>query len=103
MTKTFRAFTPGNRIPVDMGTLHFVGIGGIGMSGIAEVLSNLCYKVQGSDLADNYTVERLRKHGIKVVIGAHHAENIVGAAVLVISTKRFIEMRPVRTPPSHKR
>ena len=52
-TKKFRAFTAGPRIPLDMGTLHFVGIGGIGMSGIAEVLSNLGYTVQGSDMADS--------------------------------------------------
>jgi UDP-N-acetylmuramate--alanine ligase len=84
--------------------LHFVGIGGIGMSGIAEVLSNLGYQVQGSDLADNYVVERLRKAGIKVVIGAHKAENIAGAAVLVISSAvkndnpEVVEARAMRIP-----
>lgn len=62
--------------PVDVGTIHFVGIGGIGMSGIAEVLHNLGYKVQGSDIADNYNVKRLREAGIRIEIG-HRAENIV--------------------------
>ena len=62
--------------PVDVGTIHFIGIGGIGMSGIAEVLHNLGYKVQGSDIADNYNVKRLREAGIRIEIG-HRAENIV--------------------------
>lgn len=84
--KQIRTFSLGNHMPLDVGTLHFVGIGGIGMSGIAEILHNLGYAVQGSDLADNYTVERLCRHGIKVIIGAHRAENIQGAAVLVISS-----------------
>ena len=50
----------------DIGTIHFVGIGGIGMSGIAEVMHQLGYKVQGSDVADSYVVEKLRKAGIPV-------------------------------------
>ena len=53
----------------DIGTIHFVGIGGIGMSGIAEVMHQLGYKVQGSDVADSYVVEKLRKAGIPVTIG----------------------------------
>ena len=69
----------------DIGTIHFVGIGGIGMSGIAEVMHNLGYKVQGSDIADSYVVEGLRKRGITVAIG-HAAENVEGAAVVVTST-----------------
>jgi len=72
-------------LPLNIGTLHFVGIGGIGMSGIAEVLHNLGYAVQGSDMSDNYNVQRLRKLGIKVEIG-HRAENLGEAAVLVISS-----------------
>ena len=52
-----------NRIPLDIGPIHFVGIGGIGMSGIAEVLRNLNYKVQGSDVAAGPSVERLRELG----------------------------------------
>lgn len=50
----------------DIGTIHFVGIGGIGMSGIAEVMHRLGYKVQGSDAAEGYVVEKLRKEGIPV-------------------------------------
>ncbi|WP_119677848.1 UDP-N-acetylmuramate--L-alanine ligase [Indioceanicola profundi] len=72
-------------MPLSIGTLHFVGIGGIGMSGIAEVLHNLGYAVQGSDIADNYNVQRLRKLGMTVHIG-HRAENIGEAAVVVISS-----------------
>ena len=65
--------------------IHFVGIGGIGMSGIAEVLRNLGYTVQGSDVADSANVKRLREQGIKVAIG-HDAKNIDGAEVLVVSS-----------------
>ncbi len=72
-------------VATDIGTIHFVGIGGIGMSGIAEVMHNLGYTVQGSDIAEGYVVEGLRKRGIKVMIG-HAAENIGEAAVVVIST-----------------
>jgi UDP-N-acetylmuramate--alanine ligase len=69
----------------DIGTIHFVGIGGIGMSGIAEVMHQLGYKVQGSDIADNYVVEKLRKEGIPVAIG-HSADNLGDAAVVVCSS-----------------
>ncbi len=69
----------------DIGTIHFVGIGGIGMSGIAEVMHQLGYKVQGSDIAENYVVEKLRKKGIPVAIG-HRPENLGDAAVIVCST-----------------
>jgi UDP-N-acetylmuramate--alanine ligase len=69
----------------DIGTIHFVGIGGIGMSGIAEVMHQLGYKVQGSDVADGYVVEKLRKAGIPVSIG-HAPENLGDAAVVVCST-----------------
>jgi len=69
----------------DIGTIHFVGIGGIGMSGIAEVMHQLGYKVQGSDAADGYVVEKLRKEGIPVTIG-HSADNLGDAAVVVCST-----------------
>ena len=55
------------KLPRDIGPIHFVGIGGIGMSGIAEVLINLGYTVQGSDAADNANVKRLRDKGVKVV------------------------------------
>ena len=69
----------------DIGTIHFVGIGGIGMSGIAEVMHQLGYRVQGSDVSDSYVVEKLRKEGIPVSIG-HSADNLGGAAVVVCST-----------------
>ena len=72
-------------VATDIGTIHFVGIGGIGMSGIAEVMHNLGYSVQGSDIADSYVVEGLRARGIKVSIG-HDAANIGDAAVVVTST-----------------
>ena len=72
-------------VPTDIGTIHFVGIGGIGMSGIAEVMNNLGYTVQGSDISESPTVERLRSQGIAVKIG-HEKENVEGAAVVVTST-----------------
>lgn len=73
------------RLPREIGPIHFIGIGGIGMSGIAEVLVNLGYAVQGSDASDNYNLDRLRKKGAKVSVG-HKAENIDGAEVVVVST-----------------
>ncbi len=73
------------KLPRDIGPVHFVGIGGIGMSGIAEVLANLGYTVQGSDAADNANVKRLRERGVKIAIG-HKAENVDGADVVVVST-----------------
>lgn len=72
-------------MPLSIGTLHFVGIGGIGMSGIAEVLHNLGYSVTGSDLSDSANVKRLRALGIAVEVG-HRAENVGDAAVVVISS-----------------
>ncbi|SDG44751.1 UDP-N-acetylmuramate--L-alanine ligase [Roseospirillum parvum] len=72
-------------LPLDIGPMHFVGIGGIGMSGIAEVLVNLGYQVQGSDLSDNANVKRLRGLGIPVAIG-HAAENLGSAQVVVVSS-----------------
>ncbi len=73
------------RLPREIGPIHFVGIGGIGMSGIAEVLKNLGYTVQGSDVAEGANVARLREKGIKIAVG-HKAENIAGVDVLVVST-----------------
>jgi UDP-N-acetylmuramate--alanine ligase len=72
-------------LPLSIGRIHFVGIGGIGMSGIAEILHNLGYQVQGSDLSDSYNVARLRKLGIEVAIG-HRAENLGQAQVIVVSS-----------------
>ena len=80
-----KSTTPIIRLPFGVGIVHFVGIGGIGMSGIAEVMHNLGYQVQGSDLVENEQVRRLQKKGIKVCIG-HKPENIDGASALVIST-----------------
>ncbi len=71
--------------PLDVGPLHFVGIGGIGMSGIAEILHHLGYKVQGSDIAENANVRRLREKGISIAIG-HKAENLGEAGVVITSS-----------------
>jgi UDP-N-acetylmuramate--alanine ligase len=73
------------RLPREIGPIHFVGIGGIGMSGIAEVLNNLGYTVQGSDASESGNVARLRESGVKVSVG-HKAENVDGADVVVVST-----------------
>ena len=74
-----------NRFPLRIGEMHFVGIGGIGMSGIAEVLHNLGYPVRGSDVSESGNVRRLKSLGISVAIG-HAPENIEGAALIVVST-----------------
>ncbi len=72
-------------LPLSIGTLHFVGIGGIGMSGIAEVLHNLGYVVQGSDIADGANVKRLRALGITVFVG-HREENLGESQVAIVSS-----------------
>ncbi|HEY1258581.1 MAG TPA: UDP-N-acetylmuramate--L-alanine ligase [Stellaceae bacterium] len=72
-------------LPLSIGPIHFVGIGGIGMSGIAEVLQNLGYRVQGSDVADGANVRRLADRGIAVAIG-HDAANLGTAEVVVVSS-----------------
>ena len=68
-----------------IGLIHFVGIGGIGMSGIAEVLINLEFKVTGSDITENQNVKRLKQLGIKIYIG-HNRKNILNASILVVSS-----------------
>jgi UDP-N-acetylmuramate--alanine ligase len=73
------------KLPHDIGPIHFVGIGGIGMSGIAEVLINLGYAVQGSDASENANVRRLREKGATVWVG-HSANNLGDAEVVVVST-----------------
>ena len=73
------------KIPRETGPIHFIGIGGIGMSGIAEVLHNLGHKVQGSDQSDSANVQRLRDKGIPVFVG-HTAANLGDAEVVVVST-----------------
>lgn len=80
MKTTHKTFSP-----TGIGLIHFVGIGGIGMSGIAEILHNLNYKIQGSDLKENANVTRLQEKGIDIKIG-HAAENIKDANVVVISS-----------------
>ena len=72
-------------VGTEIGTIHFIGIGGIGMSGIAEVMHILGYKVQGSDVSESYVVEGLRQAGIPIKIG-QHADNLGDAAVVVVST-----------------
>ncbi len=76
---------PPTALPLDIGPIHFVGIGGIGMSGIAEVMLNLGYTVQGSDMKDSPIVERLRGLGARVTIG-HDAASLGAARVVVISS-----------------
>ena len=73
------------KMPPNIGPVHFIGIGGIGMSGIAEVLVNLGYTVQGSDQSENANVQRLREKGVTVHIG-HSADNLGTAEVVVVST-----------------
>jgi UDP-N-acetylmuramate--alanine ligase len=72
-------------IPLTVGPLHFIGIGGIGMSGLAEVLHHLGYTVQGSDMSDNANVARLRKMGVKVMT-AHDPANVAGAGAVIVSS-----------------
>ncbi|MEM6676593.1 MAG: UDP-N-acetylmuramate--L-alanine ligase [Pseudomonadota bacterium] len=77
--------TPPTALPVDIGAIHFIGIGGIGMSGIAEVMLTLGYPVQGSDLKASPITERLERLGARVMIG-QAAENIAEAGVVVVSS-----------------
>jgi UDP-N-acetylmuramate--alanine ligase len=90
-------------LPRELGAIHFIGIGGIGMSGIAEVLNNLGYTVQGSDASESANVKRLRAKGITCFVG-HEAKNIGNAEVVVVSTaiKRdnpeLIAARELRLP-----
>ena len=73
------------KLPTDVGPIHFVGIGGIGMSGIAEVLLNLGYTVQGSDLKASKITERLQSLGATIFIG-QEGKNLAAAEVIVISS-----------------
>src|SRR5947209_18783183 len=77
--------SPWMKLPTELGPVHFVGIGGIGMSGIAEVLLNLGYKVQGSDASENANVKRLISKGATIHIG-HDAGHLGAAEVVVVST-----------------
>ena len=73
------------KLPLDLGKLHFIGIGGIGMSGIAEIIYNLGYKVSGSDLKYSNIIGRLIQLGIDIKIG-HNQKNLEGAEIIVISS-----------------
>ena len=73
------------KLPRELGPIHFVGIGGIGMSGIAEVLANLGYRVQGSDASEGANLKRLRDKGVRCFVG-HDAANLGEAEVVVVST-----------------
>ena len=77
--------SPQATLPFPVGRIHFVGIGGIGMSGIARVMNNLGYEVSGSDIAEGPQVQRLRERGIDVRIG-HDAAHVEGATAVVVST-----------------
>jgi UDP-N-acetylmuramate--alanine ligase len=79
------ALAPATRVPLSVGPIHFIGIGGIGMSGIAEVMKNLGYRVQGSDVTESANVKRLRALGVSVTIG-QRAENLGEAQVVVYSS-----------------
>src|SRR5271169_3570542 len=91
------------KLPLDIGAVHFVGIGGIGMSGIAEVMVNLGYAVQGSDQSESANVKRLRDKGVHVAIG-HSAANLTGVKVVVVSSAiksdnpELVEARAQRLP-----
>ena len=74
-----------SELPLSIGTLHFTGIGGIGMSGIAEILFEMGYQVQGSDMSDNANVKRLRAKGIPVMCG-QSANNLGDASIIITST-----------------
>ena len=77
------------KIPLDIGPLHFIGMGGIGMSGIAEILHSLNYPVQGSDMGENANIQRLRKKNIQVSIGhdANHITDDISAVVVSSAIK----------------
>ncbi|GHU11257.1 UDP-N-acetylmuramate--L-alanine ligase [Alphaproteobacteria bacterium] len=73
------------RFPIEAGVIHFVGIGGIGMSGIADILVNLGYQVSGSDLKENAMTARLARKGVRIMTG-HREENVREASVVVVSS-----------------
>lgn len=87
--------TTQNKLPFPIGTLHFIGIGGSGMSCIAELMHNLGYKVRGSDITENSNVKRLKALGVSIMIG-HKAENIEGADVVVVSSAINMENAEIK-------
>ena len=94
-------------LPLSIGVLHFIGIGGIGMSGIAEVLKALGYNVSGSDIIENSNVIRLRKFGIKISIG-HKKINVIDAKIIVVSSaideknEELLAARELKIPIVHR-
>ncbi len=95
------------QMPFETGPIHFVGIGGIGMSGIAEVMLNLGYKVQGSDIRENEIVKRLRKLGATIFIGQKQGQ-VEGAGAIVVSSAikpdnvELLEARSLAIPVVHR-
>ena len=93
--------------PKNLGVIHFIGIGGIGMSGIAEILFQSGYNVQGSDISNSNNTIRLRKLGIKVFIGQKKS-NIIDAKIIVVSTaiseinKEYIAAKKMFLPIVHR-
>ena len=65
--------------------IHFIGVGGIGMSGLALIMKGMGFKIQGSDISSNKNIERLKKNNVKIIIG-HQKKNIQKATILVISS-----------------
>ena len=88
-------------MPLDIGIIHFVGIGGIGMSGIAEVMHNLGYQVQGSDIAQNANVDRLRAKGIKIEVDKNTRIVVTGADRQQVG-QVAAEIRKLRRPDPYK-
>src|SRR6185369_17583948 len=90
-------------VPFDIGPVHFIGIGGIGMSGVAEIMLRIGYQVQGSDAKASANTERLERLGAKVFIG-HAPEQVEGASAVVYSTAvkadnpEMVEARNRRLP-----
>jgi UDP-N-acetylmuramate--alanine ligase len=103
MNATIKPLPISKTMSLQVGTIHLVGIGGIGISGIAEILHNLGYQVQGSDIAENANVLRLREMGISVHVG-HKGGNVENASVVVKSTAvkkdnpEIIAARDLRIP-----
>ena len=95
------------KLPIDIGLIHFIGIGGIGMSGIAETLHNLDYQVQGSDISESPNVARLRNLGLRIFIGQEN-ENVSGASIIVVSTAiksnnpELVAARKLQIPVVHR-
>ena len=93
--------------PENLGIIHFIGIGGIGMSGIAEILMQSGYFVQGSDINASNNTKRLEKLGIKIFIGQKKT-NIINAKIIVVSTaisqnnEELIEAKKIFLPIVHR-